>query len=351
MSKAVLAPEMEAPVPDTQNPASPTVDELHLLISEMDDELSSYRWREAVWVSIVIHIVIFLAFIFAPRFLPRTAILLPVSETSRQPVFLPLPPSLQQHRVPKTNITSDQNRIAQSRTPNYKPPRPVLNAQEPGTPAPRPQPPQQTAQQQQSPPQPQQQGSGNNQATTQEQPQTQPTQTAKLETPPEPKGPSPFKAAMAPGAAIDQAIHSTAANHGASRIGFGGDYGASRHQANTDIRGDVEILSDTMGVDFGPYLQRVLWEIKKNWYNAIPEVARPPIMKKGKLTLKFAILKNGQVAGLTMVTPSGDVALDRAAWSGITGSDPFDRLPPEFKGQFLELGIRFLYNPNKDELE
>jgi outer membrane biosynthesis protein TonB len=342
---------MEAPVPETHTPATPSVDELHLLISEMDDELSSYRWREAIWVSIVFHIVVFLCFLFGPRFLPRSAVLLPVSEMSKQqPTFLQLPPSLERHKIPKTNIISDQNRIAQSRTPNYQPPRPVMNAQAPGTPAPKPAPQQQAAQQQ-AQPQPQQQGSGSNQATTQEQQQQQPTQTARLETPPEPKGPSPFKAAMAPGAAIDQAVHATASGHSGSRVAFGGDYGASRHQANTDIRGDVEILSDTMGVDFGPYLQRVLWEIKKNWYNAIPEVARPPIMKKGKLTLKFAILKNGQVAGLSMVTPSGDIALDRAAWSGITGSDPFDRLPPEFKGQFLELGIRFLYNPNKDEME
>jgi outer membrane biosynthesis protein TonB len=42
--------------------------------------------------------------------------------------------------------------------------------------------------------------------------------------------------------------------------------------------------------------------------------------------------------------PSGDVALDRAAWAGITGAAPFPPIPREFKGPFLELRFYFLYN-------
>jgi outer membrane biosynthesis protein TonB len=36
-------------------------------------------------------------------------------------------------------------------------------------------------------------------------------------------------------------------------------------------------------------------------------------MKKGKLAIEFAILKDGTVAGMKLVLPSGDLALDRAA--------------------------------------
>ena len=57
-----------------------------------------------------------------------------------------------------------------------------------------------------------------------------------------------------------RAAHTKRGSHGANRYAFGGDFGVDRHQPNSDVRGDVEILSDTMGVDFGPYLQRVLWE-------------------------------------------------------------------------------------------
>ncbi len=64
--------------------------------------------------------------------------------------------------------------------------------------------------------------------------------------------------------------------------------------------------------------------------------------KKGKLTIEFAILKDGSVAGMKLVADSGDTALDRAAWGGITGSNPFPPLPPDFitnGGNYLACGV------------
>jgi TonB family protein len=109
------------------------------------------------------------------------------------------------------------------------------------------------------------------------------------------------------------------------------------------------ILSDTQGVDFGPYLTRVLHDAKLNWYNMIPEVARPPIMKKGKVSIEFAITKQGQVAGMKLVGPSGDVSLDRAAWAGINAANPFPPLPAKFNGQYLALRFHFYYNPEQTD--
>jgi hypothetical protein len=40
---------------------------------------------------------------------------------------------------------------------------------------------------------------------------------------------------------------------------------------------------------------------------------------------------------------SGDVALDRAAWGALTGSN-YAPLPREFHGPFLELRALFMYN-------
>ena len=91
--------------------------------------------------------------------------------------------------------------------------------------------------------------------------------------------------------------------------------------------------------------------VRANWYNIIPEVARPPIMKKGKLSIEFAILKDGKVAGMKLATGSGDVALDRAAWGGITASNPFPPLPQEFGGQYLYLRFNFFYNPDAADLK
>ena len=98
------------------------------------------------------------------------------------------------------------------------------------------------------------------------------------------------------------------------------------------MQGNLEVLTDTQGVDFGPYLSRVLQAVRMNWYNIIPEEARPPLLKKGKVSIEFVILKDGKVAGMKIVGPSGDVSLDRAAWGGITASLPSRRCRASFTG-------------------
>lgn len=335
---------MEAPVRDPEPPSSMDVAELHLLIGELDDELTKYRWREAVWLSLIVHVVICLAVIFGPKYFPKSAVIVPVEHNSRNDtIFLNEAPDRQRVKPPPTNIVSDKNRVAQSPQPNRELLRKLLEANRPGPPAPKSQPqaPSQQAAQQQPP------APAGPQVGAQNAPQPpQPTQSAQLHTPAPGGSSSPFKTT---GPGIQHAIDSLSANHGTGRVTFGGDYGQGLHP-NTNMRGDVEILSDTMGVDFGPYLQRVLFRIKMNWYNLIPEVARPPLMKKGKLIIQFAIMKDGTVQGMVLQATSGDTYLDRAAWGGITASDPFDRLPLEFGGNYLALRIKFIYNSSIDGL-
>jgi TonB family protein len=114
--------------------------------------------------------------------------------------------------------------------------------------------------------------------------------------------------------------------------------------------GNLEVLSDTKGVDFGPYLSKVLQTVRKNWYSLIPDEARAPQMKSGKLAIEFAIKPDGNVAGMKITSSSGEVALDRAAWGGITASVPFSPLPTQFTGPYLALRFRFYYNPEKGSL-
>jgi TonB family protein len=105
----------------------------------------------------------------------------------------------------------------------------------------------------------------------------------------------------------------------------------------------VVILSDTNGVDFGPYLKRVMEEVRENWYRVIPKCAE---MMKGKLAIEFAITKDGRIADMRLVATSGSRTLDRAAWGSISASNPFPPLPSEFTGQYLALRFPFHYNPN-----
>ena len=108
--------------------------------------------------------------------------------------------------------------------------------------------------------------------------------------------------------------------------------------------GALDILSDTEGVNFGPYLQRILQEIRQNWYHYVPESVA---QKQGILAIEFAIKKDGTVADMHLAVSSGDVALDRPAWMSITASNPFPPLPELFTGQYLALRVRYYYNPTK----
>ncbi|MGH9631099.1 MAG: energy transducer TonB family protein, partial [Bryobacteraceae bacterium] len=96
------------------------------------------------------------------------------------------------------------------------------------------------------------------------------------------------------------------------------------------------------GVDFGPYLLRVLTAVRRNWYAVIPASAK--LGRGGRVAIQFAISKDGSVPKLVIATPSGAEALDRAAVAGISASNPFPPLPSEFRGNQVRLQLIFRYN-------
>jgi TonB family protein len=321
------------------------------MLAQLEDELARSRKREAFWISVIVHIVFVLLVIYSPDLLPNWAQphLLRAEDLARtkEPTYLELPQDLQ--KAPdkvRADKLSDKNRIAQSTHPIDRKTLDELrearrgNQTPPGPQAPRPEMPQQAAP---AAPQaaPQQQPSTNSQWAMNNvpqqrvQPQPQPTE-------------NPFKTPGSAGAAIAQATRN--APHMSSGGGGGAGYGMGSVDRNARM-GPFDVLSDTQGVDFGPYLSRMLQSIKSNWYNLIPEEARPPLLKHGKVAIRFLITPNGKVAGMYIESPSGDVPLDRAAYGGITASDPFSPLPHDFHGPYLALRITFFYNPKTGELE
>lgn len=326
--------------------------ELHLLLADLlhEDEIDHYRRREAAWISAVVHVVIILLLLFAPKWIPaHRAVIVPL-QSREDTTFIELPPDQLKVQAPKTNRISDQNRIAQTRTPSPTRDelRKLLDARQPGRPArvtapPAPaQPPVEQAAQQ---PQTEQQ------TPAQTTPPTQTTQTAKMEAPVPSRPKSPF-ALHAPGTTVSDAIHEIASEgRPVTRIPFGGGEYGSGIRPKVDTRGDLEILSDTLGVDFGPYLKRLRQTVQDHWDQLIPQSAMPPEMKKGIVTIEFAILKDGSISGLRVISGSGDVALDRAAYGAITYAVPLPHLPAQFGGDYLLLRAKFFYNPDKNELQ
>jgi len=313
----------------------------HLLI-QLQDDLARSRRREAIYISIIVHTVIILLLYFG-KYLPHPVVA--VKKTNPQDLtFLELPSDLEKiQQKPNTNIASDKNRVAMTRHPqlNVKELRKILATPPPGAPG--------SSAQQAAPPPQSSAGFAQNQASPQQQQSPNP-QTAQLQTPDTPNIKNEFQkysGNMSAGDAVQDAARAAAAGRGSGQSGEGGDFGLGTGAHGRQL-GNLEVLSDTMGVDFGPYLKRILEDVRQNWYNAIPVSAQD---KKGKLAIEFAIGKDGKVMGMRLVASSGDTPLDRAAWAGITASDPFPPLPSEFGGQYLALRFRFFYNPSKEDLQ
>ncbi|MGH9657689.1 MAG: energy transducer TonB family protein, partial [Bryobacteraceae bacterium] len=104
----------------------------------------------------------------------------------------------------------------------------------------------------------------------------------------------------------------------------------------------LELLSDPMGVDFRPYLIRILGSVRRNWWAVMPESAK--LGRRGRVAIQFSIDREGRVPKLVIALGSGTDALDRAAVAGISASNPFPPLPAEFRGQQIRLQFNFAYN-------
>jgi len=306
--------------------------ELIHLLDSLDDERSKARFRESVYISIIIYAAICWFLFYGPRVLfhqPR--LINPVDvlkERDKQLTYLNTPANLPKLKSPKSpknlsepHPTLDKKTLDQLR--RSAPPAPAA-APAPAAPSTPPPPPQQ-AQQTPLPPPPQQQPQ---QLADAPRPSIAPTK---------PNFSTPNQSA---GDAIRQAAENAARSHGT------GDYSDSPSggRQGSALGTGVEVLSDIQDADINPYLRRLLADIKRNWLPLIPEEARPPLNKQGETLIRFTILPDGRIAAMNLDGSSQDTAIDRAAWGGITGVGQFPPLPANFKGPNLELRIDFLVN-------
>ena len=321
-------------------------DLLHI-IEEIEDNRSWVSLREKLWIALIIHLLIAWYLLYGPKYIYHVRVVDPsviMKQRQKDLTFLDLPPDALKPVKPKPTPTlSDKDRVAQTPHPTLD--RKTLEELEAmrraGPPAPAPQPTQQPAAPSAPLQQQQPQVAQQHAPTPPAQPLPQNNQ-ARLEAPPEAPQPS-FRSSTSnnPNEQLQQEMRSAMQGHAGQ---YGGDNGAGLPSQHPGMNGAVDILSDTMGWDYGPYIQRVVWDTEQAWYPMIPESARPPLDKQGRVAIRFKIYPDGSVHDMTLEGPSGDVALDRAAWGGITGASPYPPIPKAFKGPFLELRFYFLYN-------
>jgi outer membrane biosynthesis protein TonB len=304
--------------------------ELIHLLDSLDDERAKARFRESIYISLIIYMGIVWFLFYGPRVLfhqPR--LINPVDvlkERDKQLTFIDAPKDLSRltakpKAIPEKSHTQqlDQKTLQQLR---------AMRKPEPPAPTPAPAQPAQ-AQAAPTPPTPQPPP-----------PAPPPNQQALVEAPrPAPTRPNFGNPNQSAGEAIRKAAQDAAQDHGS------GDYPPSAPGGGRGGMGaGAEILSDTQGVDFGPYIRKILGDIRRNWIPLIPEEARPPLNKQGETLIRFTISSDGHITAMNLDGSSQDTAIDRACWGGITGVGQFPPLPANFKGPNLELRVDFFTN-------
>jgi TonB C terminal len=294
---------------------------VHLLDS-LDDERSRARFRESVYISLIVYLAIGWFLIYGPRVLfhqPQYKDLISVmKEHDKQLTFLE-PPHIAPR--PPAHAMPDRKTMQQLQQ------QPRATPAAPSQPTPQP-----------TPPQPEQ---------------------AHNTAPPVPQPALPLPAAPRPSTPLPDApparptiSQNSASPHDqmqnllrGSRSGTGADYGPTPNSSAGPLQAGIQMLSDPMGVDWTAYFKRLHHDIQNNWDPLIPEEVQAPIMKKGIVGIRFSILPDGSIGEpMILETRSGDVALDKAAWSAITSEGTYPPLPKEFHGPKLELRIGFYYN-------
>jgi outer membrane biosynthesis protein TonB len=180
-----------------------------------------------------------------------------------------------------------------------------------------------------------------------------PKQPLKLETPQQqPTDHSLLLPKSSLGHSLQDSIRESEKMNAPSAVGGGGQVpsnsGIPGAGGQASAYGAMEMLTPTEGVDFNDYLHRVYITVKRNWFSVMPESVR--LGDKGVVSLQFKIMRNGSVPDGEPVrlAGSGKEPLDRAAVSSIRASNPFEPLPPQFSGPYIELRFTYYYNLQPD---
>jgi len=329
-----IVPPAEFTPPDIVEPDLFTSGEVHFVAEQPQQQ--RFKWEILVG-ALAFHILLILALLFTPRHVPTPD----EQEIARKQLTMILPPGAFELNQPRTptppapHVRVDPREIAKVAPPIPKPeiPKaPEAPRELPAAPTPKPN----VAQ---TPP-----------------PETPtpkielPKPTLKLETPDAPV-PNPhltLPQSATSGRSIEDLLHDHGDRpNGPKAIVGGGPIrsgGPGQRSGGGNAYGGLEMLTPDEGVDFSGYLQRVYYTVKRNWFAVMPSSVE--LGEKGIVQLTFRINRDGSVpAGDPVIGHnSGKEPLDRAAYSSVRASNPFESLPPQFSGPYIELRYTYYYN-------
>ena len=310
--------------------------ELIKLLDTIEDERARGRFRESIYISMFVWLAIAWVLFYGPKYLWHSPQLISPAQALQQQALVQLNAPRLPHHAMSAPPKIDRGTLAKLRAMEPKP--------SPAPPAPVPPRPAVTEPERTPPPE--------------AMPPTRPVPSPAL---PLPSAPKPITRSVVPDAPTPQPASRPNFNtgqtpsqdmqqamQGSQSAGSDRSVGISGANRGTAVGSGAEILSDTQGVNFQPYLQRIMRLIYQQWIPLLPEEARPPLNKRGTTQIRFTINPDGTIAAMSLDGSSHDDALNRAAWGSITGVGQFPPLPRQFHGPNLELRIHYLVNVNPD---
>jgi TonB family protein len=106
---------------------------------------------------------------------------------------------------------------------------------------------------------------------------------------------------------------------------------------NTEQSADIQF--DSMGIDFGPWLRRFKNQVERNWL--VPQAA---MTFRGRVVIRFNVHRNGYITDLQVLQPASIPALTNAALNSLRLSNPTAQLPPEYPAEKVLFTVTFYYN-------
>jgi outer membrane biosynthesis protein TonB len=336
-------PVNAALLPDVVDPDIFTTGDVNLLVKPVEERISAWQ-AVSRFSSIVFHTALIVFILFEPKLFPyRPPTQEELDMARRQLSFVTyLPPPLKdtpRDSIPPGSLKSPAIRINPQVLKQLAPPTPELQ------PNPGPAPKERVTRELPNPPVP------NLPASPVPQPENRQESAPPLRAEAPKIAQAPGRGLIlpnsSPGRTLQDSVRSAVREPGVGTgIASGGPIpgGMGGRGGGGQAFGALQMLTPTEGVDFSNYLARVLASVKRNWYAVIPESAR--MGEKGMVVLQFRIMRDGSVPypQPDMVSSSSKEPLDRAAYSAIRSSTPFEQLPPAFSGPFIELRFIFLYN-------
>jgi len=302
---------------------------LHLL-DTIEDERARGRFRESIYISLFIWVIILWVLFYGPKYLWHAPQLISPATALHDKELTVLNAPRLPHPAPKLPEKSlDNKTLEKLRAMNPKPtpeaPRPAAETPPPPT-------------------------------TTPIQPTTLPSlPTPVTATPVTPRTTSPIVAdAPQPQPSTHPSFNTPSTSEAMRNLAGDvarnpnaiGSGGGRRGGGGGPLQmGGVEVLSpNPNNVDLGPYLRKIIADVYRNWYPLIPEEANPPISKQGEALIRFTINPDGTISAMALDGSTHDDAINKSCWGSITSEGQFPTLPKNWKGP---LELRFHYMVNK----